>query len=195
MVSKQVTAEILISLDSDSLSKIRELLDLDCIESIVVCQKYRFVEGCNVAIWEHIPEKGIIRTVIGTGPVRQTPSVDVSGLQISEDSTIPRSVRLRQALAQMKEIPNVASPAFARLLIDDVCEVDLGELNTVREILNAIQNGCENVLGTDIIAWALKLKDGSFSNLTKSWDGTLSGEEYWLRMNEVLELAGLNELC
>ena len=194
MVSKHVTANFLLSFDFNSHSKIQDHLDPNCMDAIVVCQKHCFIEGCDVAIWEHFPGEKTTRTVIGTGPVRQTPSVDVSGLQVSEDSSIPRSVRLRQALAQMNETPIASPPAIARLLIDNVCEVDMGELDAVRENLNALQNGCENVLSTDSIAWALKLKDGSLSHITKSWDGTLSYEEYWRRMNEVLDLAGLSEL-
>lgn len=192
MVNKQVSAKFLISLDSDSHSKIRDYLDPDCGEAIVVCQKYRFIDGCDVAIWEHFPGKGTIRTVIGTGPVRQTPCVDVSSLQVSEDSSVPRSVRLRQALAQLSDMPDAPSTNI-RLSIDNACEVDAGELDNVLEILSSIQDGCENVLGTDSIVWALTLKDGTLNCITKSWDGTVAFNEYWERMNRVLALTGIHE--
>ena len=194
MVNKQITEEFLLALKADSHSEILGYLNPDCQDAIILCQKYPLMEGADVAIWENIPGKTPTRTVCGTGPVRGPLPFDLKSIQISQDITIPRSERMALALAQqMNEIPYESPPINARLLIDNVSEVDAEELANVKEILTEIQDGCENVMGGDLVVWALKLEDGILIEITKSGDGTIAFDDYWKQMNRVLDLAGLRE--
>ena len=132
---------------------------------------------------------------MATGPV--FPSCNVKGLdgiEISDDDTIPRSVRIRQALRRLPDT-GVSETKSVTWAIQETRAVELHEFRLVRSLKSSLRAGCVSLLGVDTSTWIAQLNERcEFRLVAKSWDGSMDPREFFQSTNKILELSGILNL-
>jgi len=194
-VNNKITLKYLQALHVNSSNDVQSLLETGCANAVVMIQKYGLLDGCDIAIWERFGAGNVVRTVCGTGPICQPPQDDaLRDVKISNDSSIPRSDRIRHALAAVEDESRRVASVSMNLLVEEMRDVSPSEFTEISTIVRSVHGGCEDLRGVDRSIWILSLDGGMMETVSRSWGGAIDADKYWCQVNRLLRMAGIYQL-